>query len=98
MEWLGAILPFALFALICPLIRFIMMRGMHGGHGNQPNAPHKDALDSREDRDAEFRLLRAERDSLRRQLANPAVSAPGGMEEDEQTSWTPASNGKRPLS
>ena len=35
MEGLIGLLPFAIFALACPLMMIFMMRGMHGGHGDQ---------------------------------------------------------------
>ncbi len=35
MESLIGLLPFAIIALVCPLMMIFMMRGMHGGHGEQ---------------------------------------------------------------
>jgi hypothetical protein len=32
MESLIGLLPFALIAVVCPLMMIFMMRGMHGGH------------------------------------------------------------------
>lgn len=74
MESLIGLLPFALIAVLCPLMMIFMMRGMHGSHGEherQRDASNAGTEPALTDGAASARLQAMEEEvtALRRELA-----------------------------
>ncbi len=77
MEWLPGLLPFALIALVCPLMMWLMMRGMNGEHGSGAHGAHSPTEDDVASRQ-KLAELQQEVAELRKELAAPADAAPAG--------------------